>query len=288
MKKSKAVLCVIFAAAGFVPLFAVATATINVNLPGPSSAASGIAGWIVNFYSFALTISGILAFGAISYGGIKYAFARGNPSAESDAKSWILNALYGLLLLAGAVIILYTINPNILSLQIPGLPQLTAAPAAPSVPVFPGQPAPSASPTAACQAPASGACSVANLLNNGGSCFGNGVTLAAGVCNVESANGAFLYSTTDKCADGSPVSFGLFQINITANQIGGLNCPAAFDAKFTGSHPTCNVVNRTLYNECEAAALNVANNIAAACQISNNGTNFSKWGPNTRAKCGIP
>lgn len=110
-----------------------ATLTINTGLPGSANASSSIGAFVSDFYNFALIISGILAFGAIVYGGIRYAVGRGNPSAESDARSWITNALLGLLLLAGAYVILYTINPNILNLQPPSLPGLSAAPSSTSL-----------------------------------------------------------------------------------------------------------------------------------------------------------
>ena len=89
--------------------------TINTNLPGTASSTT-VSGAITNFYSFALVAAGILAFGAIVWAGIKYATGRGNPAAESEGKSWITNALLGLLLLAGAWIILFTINPQIVNL----------------------------------------------------------------------------------------------------------------------------------------------------------------------------
>ncbi len=101
--------------------------TINSNLPGTSSSTS-VSGVIQNFYSFALAIAGILAFGVIVWGGIKYATGGGNPSAESDAKSWITGALLGLLLLAGAYLILQTVNPALVSLQNPGALLPTLAP----------------------------------------------------------------------------------------------------------------------------------------------------------------
>ncbi len=101
--------------------------TINPNMPGASPTDAGVPGFITNFYSFALMMAGILAFGAIVWGGIKYATGRGNPSAESDGKSWITNALLGLLLLAGAYIILRTINPQLVALRLAGLPQVEPA-----------------------------------------------------------------------------------------------------------------------------------------------------------------
>jgi hypothetical protein len=104
--------------------FAVGTVTINPNIPGTQtvSATQGPGAFVANFYSFALLIAGILALGAIVYGGIKYAASAGNPSAQSDGKEWVLSAIYGLLLLAGAYIILYTINPNLVNLGSQSLP----------------------------------------------------------------------------------------------------------------------------------------------------------------------
>ena len=92
--------------------------TISQSIPGTYAAASGLGGVVSNFYSFALLIAGTLAFGAIVYGGIKYAVSRGNPTAESEGKSWVTNALVGLLLLAAAYIILHTVNPQLTTLTI--------------------------------------------------------------------------------------------------------------------------------------------------------------------------
>jgi Type IV secretion system pilin len=103
-----------------------ASVNITTTLPGPNGASAGVGGFVANFYTFALLISGILAFGAIVWGGVRYAAGRGNPSSESEGKSWITNALLGMLLLAGAYIILNTINPNILNLQLPAMPTLAS------------------------------------------------------------------------------------------------------------------------------------------------------------------
>jgi branched-subunit amino acid permease len=97
---------------------AAVTIQINTNLPGVTSGA-GVTGFVSGFYNFALLFAGILAFGAIVYGGIKYAVSRGNPSAESEGRSWVTDALLGLLLLAGAYIILHAVNPNIVNLNLP-------------------------------------------------------------------------------------------------------------------------------------------------------------------------
>ena len=106
------------------PILAQAQATISIspNIPGINNVSTaGPCGWIVNFYTFALIFAGILAFGAIVYGGIKYSISAGNASQQSEGRSWIWSALIGLLLLAGAYLILRTINPNLVNLQNPTL-----------------------------------------------------------------------------------------------------------------------------------------------------------------------
>jgi hypothetical protein len=108
------------------PLFAFAQATISISSAIPGMASAPTAGtspgaFVAGFYNFALMIGGVLAFGAIVYGGILYAASAGNPGKQSEGKEWVKSALLGLLLLAGAYLILYTINPNLVNLNLPTL-----------------------------------------------------------------------------------------------------------------------------------------------------------------------
>jgi hypothetical protein len=106
------------------PFFAFAQTIISPSIPGMTTAAttSTSPGVFVNgFYLFALMIGGVLAFGAVVYGGILYAISAGNSGKQSEGKEWIKSAIYGLLLLAGAYLVLYTINPNLVSLSLPTL-----------------------------------------------------------------------------------------------------------------------------------------------------------------------
>ena len=125
MKPSPKIIAVAWAVlAVSIPAFVFAvTTTISVTVPG-TNASSSIGGIIANVYQFALLIGGILALGAVVWGGVRYTWAAGNPSAQSEGKEWITAALYGLLLLAGAYVILYTINPNLLNLSLPTLGQI--------------------------------------------------------------------------------------------------------------------------------------------------------------------
>lgn len=140
--------------------------------------------------------------------------------------------------------------------------------------------------TGTCKAPSTGACSP-NALSS--TCFGGkNVDTWSAICYKESNGSATIASKTDICTgDGSPVSFGLFQINISANKIGSLDCPKAFSSVFTGSNKNCRVVNRTLYNQCVTAAKNATNNINTACGLA--GSNVNNTGPWGAARaCNIP
>lgn len=136
----------------------------------------------------------------------------------------------------------------------------------------------------ACQALTSGDASVQNLSNT---CFGANASKASAIAGAESGGVTTSESSVDKCTvDGSVVSFGLFQINISAqNNFAGLNCRSAFDKMYTAQTKNCRVINKPLYDQCVAAAKDAQKNIQQACQISGNGTNWSLWGANQ--KCGF-
>jgi len=61
-------------------------------------------------YNFGIAIAGISALIMFTYGGIRYIASAGNSSATSDAKKRMSSALFGLALIAGSYLILYTIN----------------------------------------------------------------------------------------------------------------------------------------------------------------------------------
>jgi hypothetical protein len=110
--------------------FVAHAATISMNIPGGPPAGTGPGGpgaFVGNFYQFALMIGGVLAFGIIIYGGVKYMVSAGNPSGQSDAKEWIESALLGLLLLVGAYFILNVVNPQLTNLTLPTIQTLNIA-----------------------------------------------------------------------------------------------------------------------------------------------------------------
>lgn len=105
--------------------------TISLGIPGikPEAPPSDFIGAI---YKFALMISGVLALGAIVYGGVKYMTAAGNPSGQSEGREWIKGAIFGLILLFGAYFILNIINPDITRLSLPTLSPISTVPVKPT------------------------------------------------------------------------------------------------------------------------------------------------------------
>lgn len=94
------------------------------NLPGaecPSSedTASDPAAYITRLYQFALVAAVMLSLGMIIFGGLQYILSRGKPAAQSDANDRIIQALWGLVLLLGAFLILNTIDPELTKLKLP-------------------------------------------------------------------------------------------------------------------------------------------------------------------------
>src|SRR3989344_1243234 len=85
-------------------------------------------GIIKDVYQFSLMIGGLLAFGAIVFGAIKYTLAAGDTSGQHEGKEWITQALLGLLLLVGATLVLNTINPKLALLELPELVRLEYKP----------------------------------------------------------------------------------------------------------------------------------------------------------------
>jgi Type IV secretion system pilin len=131
--------------------------TISMGIPGSNAntTSSPPGAFVANIYQFALMIGGVLAFGVIVYGGVKYMTSSGNPSGQSDAKEWIEAALLGLLLLVGAYFILNVVNPQLTNLNLPpasSLPQVNTQTPGGTSPTIPA-PTPTPTPTPAPSVP---------------------------------------------------------------------------------------------------------------------------------------
>ncbi len=85
----------------------------------PGDQGFGLPQFINYIFIFSLGIVGIVGIIAIIIGGLGYVTAVGNPQKAGDAKSRILSALLGIILLLGSYVILDTINPNLTKLKMP-------------------------------------------------------------------------------------------------------------------------------------------------------------------------
>lgn len=89
---------------------------LTVPLPEVPEKITGPAQYIKYLYQFGLGIGALLAIAIIVFAGIKYSVSAGNVAQQEDARDMIKNAVLGLALLLGAVLIMYTINPKLVGL----------------------------------------------------------------------------------------------------------------------------------------------------------------------------
>lgn len=85
------------------------------------------AGLVNKIYLYALGVVGAIAMGVLVYGGILHTISAGNSSKQQDAKEWITGAIWGLALLLGAYLILWTINPDLVSLKDPEVGKIASS-----------------------------------------------------------------------------------------------------------------------------------------------------------------
>lgn len=132
-----------------------------------------------------------------------------------------------------------------------------------------------------CEVQARGACAEQNFR----ALFGAASAQASQICFAESSGNP--RAMGDKTTEGNPVSFGLFQINITAHDIGGKRCTRAFSGLFTGRNKNIRIVDQRLYEECKAIAMNPARNMEYAAGLyKKSGNSWRQW--STGKKCALP
>ncbi|MBI4653316.1 hypothetical protein HY750_03630 [Candidatus Kuenenbacteria bacterium] len=236
-----------------------------------------LARYISAVFEFLVAISAILAVLMIFFAGIKWMLAFGSSEKVGEARKMIGNAILGLVLALATYTILSLINPHLVilkSLNIRGIERIELEYHGQKYTIDGTQ----------CEPLSSGSCSVEELNKT---CFNNFgpeiVKQAAGICKIES-EGKSIPSGSDICetTNRRVVSFGLFQINISAHEINGLNCPSAFNHPFTAQYKNCYVINgkTELYNQCKSATLNNIININKACEIYKSNHSWRPWGAN--------
>ncbi|MBI4132155.1 MAG: hypothetical protein HY474_00815 [Candidatus Sungbacteria bacterium] len=90
-----------------------------------------VSNYLSQIYIWFLGFVGIAALFAITLGGVMYMFSGANITKTEQARKWITNAIWGIILAAASFLILNTINPDLVThgfnLQIPEI-TLPAAP----------------------------------------------------------------------------------------------------------------------------------------------------------------
>ncbi len=89
---------------------------------GQVQTVQGIAGYVNQAYKYLLGISVTISIVMVMIGGVQYVLGGASSEQVSKAKARISNAVVGLVLLLSAYVILYTVNPNLVSLRVPTLP----------------------------------------------------------------------------------------------------------------------------------------------------------------------
>ncbi|MEA3295600.1 MAG: hypothetical protein U9Q27_00445 [Patescibacteria group bacterium] len=115
LKKTFILILILFAisfSANFVFALEVAYPEI-LGTEAPDSATS-LPEFIKFIFNLSVALGGLLGFGALIFGGIKYISSAGNVGAISDAKLWIGSGITGLFLLLSTYLILTAINPNLI------------------------------------------------------------------------------------------------------------------------------------------------------------------------------
>jgi hypothetical protein len=280
-------------------------------ITGPSAPAWGcIMQTFQNIITFIIGFAVILITVFLAWAGFTYMTSGGNPGKHELANKRIMNAVIGLLIVLCAYLLVDSIlkviynpaNPNfgpwnsILGGN-PGedcLSIVNPPNSAPSV----GNPAAGAvnagSPTTGAIQNTNNACTATALSG----AFGNNAAAMSCVSHYEDGScNPTTPSGTDIGSDGKAVSFGLFQINISANNLSQypacesvvnnqpLNCTQAFSGgAYTSSNHSTAVSNQSLYNTCVSAVTNASCNEAAAGNILSS-KGIGAWGSAAQNNC---
>lgn len=115
MTHSLLTICLLFIAVAILSGNLTNAATVEVSgtaNPELELAQTTATGYLENLYAWMLGIVGLASLFALVYGGVLYILS-GTITSTEEAKRWMTNAIYGLLLAALSWVILYTINPEL-------------------------------------------------------------------------------------------------------------------------------------------------------------------------------
>lgn len=115
MLKKYSLISRIFLAASVLLSSATFVSAINLEVPLPGFPSNGtLIDYMSYIINFIIGLAGLVAFIGLLVGGFQYLTAAGNSGKMTDAKSRILKAVLGLAILLSSVLIVKTINPQLI------------------------------------------------------------------------------------------------------------------------------------------------------------------------------
>lgn len=235
---------------------------------------------ILSIYKFGIWTVGIAGLFMLVVGGFTYMTSAGNTSTAGSGKKIITDALFGIVAALAAYLILYVINPD--------LTRITIGDTITSVDVTEVGPGPSTSGSGNCKpiTDPTNACNVDRLkffvINKGYSDAQatDWATKASSICNAESGGKASAESG-GKCG-GTPIAYGLFQINLNAWCKGAFTNKWSKSAGFTDGG--CTVKDVTIFNNCKKNATDPTWNIEKMWQLYQK-SNWKPWEVTLNGMC---
>lgn len=100
---------------------ALAANKLEVNYPGLNSDNIDLPSFIKYVYEFFIIGAGVTALWYLIQGGVLYLASAGNPGMMEEAKNQIIAVFWGVILLLASYLILVNINPQLISLNLPGI-----------------------------------------------------------------------------------------------------------------------------------------------------------------------
>jgi len=115
-------------------VFAQGTEITYPNLPNVETPSSNTTfpKYVIYLFNLSLLVGAIIVLGILVWSGFRYITSRYNPVVIADVKKKVYSAFLGLLILVSAIVILKTINPDLVNLSLPQLPKIFSSPINPS------------------------------------------------------------------------------------------------------------------------------------------------------------
>jgi len=90
----------------------------------PTTTETAFPVYVRYIFNLAIMIAGVVAFGALVFGGIRYLTSSGSPSTKQDASGQIAAGFFSLIILLSSYLILFTIDPKLVIFNLPDIEKI--------------------------------------------------------------------------------------------------------------------------------------------------------------------